>query len=457
MIELMVFRPAAGWSFVNPASLLCCPPQARENTTKRGDSMRILTKLVAAALAMPVCGAALAADDDVVIMYGMGMPFLDNAKTEHATSTAPANRPSMVPASAYTGNTDGMRTRITVGTSALGFRGSERIADGWKVVWQMESAFPIDANTGVGWGGRDSKVGLLHPAYGEFFMGQWDTPYKIIALPTNPIRGGYVFDRNTLIGNPGFNVPTTTTQFTRVAGKADASFDRRQGNSVQYVSPTFAGFHVRLQHSVNEGKGQAVAGGPVISPTVTGAYIQYDRGTLSLRYAYDQHRDYFGMSQVGGSAGATATNTSSKDEGQKLVLLWTLGNTRVTGTFDRIKYHNDDSLATAINEYKRNAYYVVLEQRFTGGTQSVFGAYGRAMDGSCQRVNGTPCTTSGLGASFWNAGYIYRFSKKTEGFLFYYHLSNKESGTYNIQPAVLNPIAPGASVTGYGVGVQEFF
>lgn len=420
--------------------------------------MRILTKLVAIALATQAYGVAQAADDDsVVVLYGMGMPFFDNAKTTGATVGAPANRPSMVPASAYTGNNDPARNRITVGTSNLGFRGSQRLGGPLKVVWQMESGFPLDQNSGVGWGGRDSKIGLAHAVYGEIFMGQWDTPFKVIALPTNPIRGGYTFDRNTLIGNPGFNVPTTTTQFQRVGGKADASFDRRQGNSIQYVSPNLAGFSVRLQHSVNEGKGAVAAGGPVISPTVTGGSVQYDRGPLSIRYAYDRHEDYFGMSQLGGSAAATATNRSSKDEGHKLVVLWTIANTRITGQFDRLRYRNDDSLASAINEYKRTAWYAVIEQRFSGGRQSVWGAYGRANDGSCTRVSGAACSTTDLGAWFWNAGYIYRFSKQTEGFLFYYRLNNKQNGTYNIGPAVAGAIAPGADVTGYGAGIQHFF
>ncbi|MGE5097507.1 MAG: porin [Betaproteobacteria bacterium] len=418
--------------------------------------MRFLTKLVAVALATQFYGAAHAADDDAIILYGMGMPFLDHAKTDGATTGVPGNKPSMVPASAYTGNNDPWRERITAGTSNLGVRGSEKLGtSGLKAVFQLEAAFAIDQNTGFN--ARDSKIGLAHPVWGEIFMGQWDTPYKIIALPTNPIRGGYTFDRNTLIGNPGLGVPTTTTQFQRAAGKADASFDRRQGNSIQYVSPNFAGFHLRLQHSVNEGKGQAVTGGPVISPSITGAYIQFDRGTLSLRYAYDRHKDYFGMSQIGGSTGGTATNSSSKDEGHKFVVLWTIGGTRITGTWERLRYHNDDSLATAINEYKRNAYYVVLEQRFSGGRQSVFGAYGRAYDGSCSRVNGASCSTANIGANFWNVGYIYRFSKKTEGFLFYYKVDNKESGTYSIGPAVAGPIAPGADVTGYGLGIQQFF
>ena len=120
-------------------------------------------------------------------------------------------------------------------------------------MWQLESGFQIDQNVGPGLGARDSKVGL-QGAWGEVFLGQWDTPYKYISLPVNPLRAGYVFDRTAITGNPGFGVPNTTTQASRAGAKPDASFDRRQGNSVQYWSPAVRGFTFRVAHSVNETK-----------------------------------------------------------------------------------------------------------------------------------------------------------------------------------------------------------
>ena len=415
--------------------------------------MGIHKKKLAVLVAAMGCGAAHAE----VVVYGMAMPFLENAKTTGATNGAPTDRPNMVSAASYTGLNDASRSRITVGTSHLGFRGSEDLGGGLKAVFQMESGFQIDQNAGAGLGARDSKIGLRHEAWGEIFLGQWDTPYKYIALPTNPIRGGYDFDRNTVIGNPGLLVPGTTTQFTRAAAKPDAAFDRRQGNSIQYWSPNWAGFTFRLQYSANEGKGAVVTGGPVLNPEVMGGSIQWDRGQLSLRYAYDRHRDYFGMSQIGGSAAGTLTNTGSKDEGHKFVILWLIGNTRITGTYEQLKYHNDDSTAGAVKDYKRNAYYAVLEQRFFNGSQSIFGAYGRAEDGNCGRVGGLACSTHALGASFWNVGYIYRFSKRTEGFLYYYKVDNKESGTYAPSVLIGTTLAPGADSEGYGLGLQHFF
>jgi len=309
---------------------------------------------------------------------------------------------------------------------------------------------------GPGLGARDSKIGLKGN-WGEVFMGQWDTPYKYISLPVNPLRAGYVFDRTAITGNPGFGVPNTTTQFTRIGAKPDASFDRRQGNSVQYWSPNLGGFTFRLQYSVDEGRGPVAAGGPEVKPTVAAGSVQYDWGKLSLRYAYEQHNDYFGMTQIGGSAAGTATNRSSKDFGHKFVVLYVIGKTRLTGLWEQLDYKNDDSLAGAIGEYKRNAYYGVIEQRFANNS-SVWFSYGHANQGSCTRVGGASCSTTDLAADYFTLGYIYRFSPRTEVFAAYYRMNNKQSAQYSPGPTVSTAaVAPGADTSAGGVGIIHFF
>ena len=422
--------------------------------------IRALLALPIVALVPPV----FAADepDSVVEMYGMAFPFFDHAQTKGATVGVPSEKPTMVPASAYSIGNDLARNRITVGTSQLGFRGYEKLSRDLRVVWQLESGFQIDQNTGPGLGARDSKVGLKSNSMGEIFMGQWDTPYKFISLPVNPIRAGYVFDRTAITGNPGMGVTNTTTQFGRnpaAAGKVDASFDRRQGNSVQYWSPNWGGFTFRLDHSVNETRGAVVTGGPVIAPVVNAVSLVYDIGKLSLRYAYEEHKDYFGLSQLGGGTAGTATNGSSKDHGHKFVWLWVIGNTRWTGLYEELQYENNDSTVGNVNRYKRNAWYTVLEQRFgPNGTNSVFASYGQAADGSCDRVGGANCLTNGLGASYMTIGYIYRFSKRTEGFIAYYKMKTKENSQYSTGPTVSTAaVAPGADTEAYGLGIQHFF
>jgi predicted porin len=416
--------------------------------------MKPMKTLLAAALSL--AGSAQAAS--VIELYGTVFPVFDSAETKNATATAPADRPSQLTAGAYTGANDLRRNRITVGTTNFGLRGYEDLGPGLRAVWQLESGFQIDQNAGPGLGARDSKIGLGGPAWGEFFLGQWDTPYKYVSLPVNPLRGGYVFDRTAITGNPGMGVGNTTTQFTRIGAKPDASFDRRQGNSVQYWSPTWGGLTFRLQHSVNEGRGAIVAGGPILSPVVNSASAVWSWGQLSLRYAYEEHKDYFGLTQLGGGAAGTLANAQSKDTGHKFVVLYRVGDTRITGLVEQLKYHNNDGTAGNVYEYKRSAWYVVLEQFFAGNKMSVFGSYGRAADGSCARVGPIACLTTDLGAKYMTLGYIYRFSKRTEGFIAYYRMDNKRSGQYSPGPMVNGAsIAPGADTTAAAIGMIHFF
>jgi predicted porin len=419
--------------------------------------MRTPKKTILAA-ALVLAGSAHAAS--VVEMYGLAFPVFDYAETKNATSPAPsaADRPSQLTAASYTGVNDPRRSRITVGTSNWGFRGYEDLAPNLRAVWQLESAFQIDQNTGPGLGGRDSKIGLQSPVWGEFFMGQWDTPYKWASLPVNPLRGGNVFDRTAITGNPGFAVNNTTTQFTRGGVKSDAAFDRRQGNSVQYWTPVWGGFSARVQHSVNEGRGAIVAGGPIISPVVNAFAVNWTWKSLSLRYAYEEHRDYFGMTQIGGSAAGTLTNPHSKDKGHKFVWLYRIGNTRLTGLVERLEYNSEDSGAGAVRQYKRNAWYALFEQFFGNNNQNVFLAYGRADAGSCSRVGPLACVTTDLGAKYLTVGYVYRFSKRTEVFLTYYKMDNERSAQYSPGPFVNGTtIAPGADTQAFGVGMFHSF
>lgn len=409
-------------------------------------------------LAAATCfSAPLALAQSEVVVYGVVMPFVDQAKTTGATQGAPADRPTLVSATAYRGANAASRTRITVGTTQLGVRGFETLSPQLKLVWQLESGFQIDDNAGPGLGARNSKVGLAGP-WGEVNLGQWDTAYKFISLPMNAFRAGYVFDYTGITGNPGFGVPATTTQFTRVGAKPDAAFDKRVGNQVQYWSPKLGGFSARFGWSVDEGRTVDVASSVGIRPQIWSAALMYDVGTLSLRYAHEQHHDYFGLSQIsaaGSSAAASLANRTSKDRAHKVVALYRIGSTRLAGALEQLDYRNDDSLAGALIRYKRRAAYGIVEQFF--GASSIWGAYGRAEDGSCARAGGAVCSTSHVGADFFSVGYVYRFSKRTEIYAVYYRLTNKESGTYSPQPVVGGAIAPGADTQAAGVGLLHYF
>src|SRR5262249_17918996 len=79
-------------------------------------------------------------------IYGSLRPFSESGKRWGARAGAPRGGASRVPAAAYTGINDPARFRMTAGTSAIGFRGSWEFIEGMKVIWQVESAVPIDGN-----------------------------------------------------------------------------------------------------------------------------------------------------------------------------------------------------------------------------------------------------------------------------------------------------------------------
>jgi predicted porin len=115
--------------------------------------------------------------------------------------------------------------------------------------------------------------------FGTVFYGQWDTPYYYAAQFVGPIRGLNPFD-NAVTGNPGFNIPVVTTQGGRATARADAVFIRRQGNSIQYWTPTWHGLSARLAAGLNESRTRASATEPGTSPWVLSALASYDVGPL---------------------------------------------------------------------------------------------------------------------------------------------------------------------------------
>jgi predicted porin len=351
-----------------------------------------------------------------------------------------------------------------VGTSNLGFRGGIDLFDNLSVIWQVESGVQFDgtpaANTVAS---RNSNVGLTG-SWGTAFVGSWDTPFKWAGVSTiNPLRAGFISDYNGILSGPGFGIATVVTQPGRVNAAADAAFERRQGNSIQYWSPSFHGAFARLAVSLDEGRTGDSAMAVGIRPAIFSGLVGYDGPSLKLRYALEAHFDYFGLSQQGGSPGATATNRSSTDLGHRLIATYTNKvrgfDTRLVGVFEYLSYKNDDTNPMnprAVNEHSRAAYYGLLDQTLLGKSH-VWVAFGRALDGSCSLINGEECSTNGLGANMGVLGYLYRVSKDTDFYAVGYRITNKFSASYSTFPALGGPAATGADVQGVGIGMLYQF
>jgi predicted porin len=391
-------------------------------------------------------------------IYGTLVTFVDNIQATGA-STSAANSNALVTVSGTAANVPA-RTRITCGTSNIGFKGDYQTpVDGLKVFWQVESSVSVDGDQPSTLAGRNSALGLVNPAWGRVFVGSWDTPYKFPTLFMGAMRSLLPFDGN-LYGNPGFNVPGTVTSSGRAASKNDASFSRRQGNSIQYWSPEFAGFSTRLAYSVNEGRTATdSAAQPQLSPTVLSALVTYKHANLTLNAGYERHNDYFGLNQLTSSASTagSASNPSSKDEGLELVGIYLIPSTgtRITGLVEQLKYHNDEKGASGfVQEYRRTAWTVSVQQGF--GDNKVWITCGSAGKGSA-KVQGTgSSSTEGLGATQLSLGYSRALGKSADLFASYYTVRNDAAATYGLFP-VLSGINPGADTRGFGAGLLYTF
>jgi predicted porin len=417
---------------------------------------RIATGLIVMGLATSLPAAA---QEGEIKLYGTLHPFLENFRTDNATPrglTPETGGASQVIAADYTGENLPNRFRITSGTSHIGFRGELRLGERVRAFFQVESAVNPDGDHPVltsPWASRNSAVGLTGD-YGTLFYGNWDTPYKHPTLYVGAIRGQNPFD-NPLTGNPGFNVPGTTTQNGRASSRSDAAFNRRQGNSIQYWTPTIVGLSARFGVSVNEGRTRTTEIEPSVSPTLLSGLLSFQHGTFGAHYAYERHMDYFGTNWVGGTPGGTFTNRSSLDDGHEFVAWYQAPfGTRVAAIAERLTYRTNETVAGAIKGYQRDAVYAAIQQHL--GDHTLWGSFGVAGAGRCVRAGNVPCTTNGLNALQWSAGYTFSPTKSIDIFAAYYQIRTGRSATYAAVPLVV-PLAPGSDTHAFGLGILYTF
>ena len=50
------------------------------------------------------------------------------------------------------------------------------------------------------------------------------------------------------------------------------------------------------------------------------------------------------------------------------MIIWKVGTTRLAGALERLEYRNEDRILGNAGEFKRTAYYVLVEQRVGEGS-----------------------------------------------------------------------------------------
>jgi len=431
-------------------------------------------------------------DDEISVeFYGTLLPFFENVRATGATSPLNFNsRSEIAPNGVHSGVDHEARFRMTSGTSNIGFRGHFPIAgDTLKLIWQVESPTPIDGEGPSNWAARNSHVGFSG-FWGSLVYGNWDTPMRWASVTSvNPIKGGYTGDLTAIIGTPGHSVPAwNADQLYRAAYQIPdnpVGFFRHEANTVQYWSPTVAGFSLRLMYGANEHR--VAARGveeQALDPYVMSGSLGFDWEWLRIRYAAELHKDFFGTTVVGGAgpdfdqigdpAAPQYQPRSSTDVGHLGLVAIRINRdtdyeTRLVGVGDYLSYHTEvaSNAVGLINEFSRPAVYALAQQSF--GNHDIWLSFGRSFEGSCAISGGQECTTEGLGAMYPSAGYMYTFLESASIYALGYYVINDISARYTSFPQLeaetttvdglpnRGAVSAGSDTFGFGVGFVYSF
>jgi predicted porin len=443
---------------------------------------RLMALAVASALGIPT--VALAQGTSVTI-YGTLNADFERVEAKDSNQSGPGN--SLVGAPSATSPELDPRNRVSSNSSNIGFRGTEDLGNGLKAIFQCESSARVD-NGGDGFCTRNTHVGLSG-RWGTVFYGQWDTPFKVIGTRIDAFYATGIGDGEAFYGTPGLGVANATLSGTpggfggiNSAGAANAgtsnnaSFERRQGDSVQYWSPSWAGFSLRIGYSADEGKSSdppgaapGVANVPGVLATATeeldpytwSVSATYNPGPLLLAIAYERHEDWFGLNGFTANAGApSASNDSSTDQGIRATVGYRFGNTTLNVLWERLEYENDGgtgpTAATQLEQYERDIWYVSLLHKFGAWTLRAF--YANADEGECDLVGGGDCNADETGADGWAIGASYSLSKRTDLYGYFVRIDNDDLQSYTFG---VNGLRPGTAVgfenNGVALGIRHAF
>lgn len=363
-------------------------------------------KIIAAAVAVAFSTPAFAENSNITV-YGKLNADLESVKNDKATLTA--NAASL--------------NRLVSNASYLGFKGGKDLGNNLQAIFQIEALVDLNSAAGNGLGGalRNSNIGLKGN-FGTVFYGNWDTPYKVAHNKVELFDNTHTASALNITGR----VPYTST--------TGANFNTRQKNVVQYWTPDYNGFQVKLAYAPdNTERGTLVAGG---NKAVWSLNTAYENDLFYAAYGYESHKD---------ALAAAASTVSLTDKANRLVGAYKFQDGQVGLTYERLSIAQAASSTATVS---RNGWE--LSGRYKFGDSTVGAFYSSAGD-----LSGAG--NANTGAKQLSLRYGYKFHKDTEVYGFYTALNNKTAGLYNLSAGNTISGAAGAKLSGLGLGIIHIF
>jgi len=375
---------------------------------------KVMTLAVAGALAAPALAFAQASTVGIYgvfnVEYGISVKQPENA--------AGASRISA--------------TALNSGASRIGLRGEEKLGGGLSAWFQCESDLRFlsgttaapgpGATTGV-WCDRNSALGL-RGAWGNVFIGSWDSPIKIVSGVTR------ITEETGWTGTQLFTLSPNSHPTN------NSGFSNRLANSVSYHSPSWGGFSLMGQATITQAERNALT-----TATVSGREVgiagQFAQGPFAVVAGYAKKDDNIA---VGNAAGRS-------DKAWLLGGTYTYGPVKVGLTYAKLEWD-----VSATTQTERKGWNLAADWQL-GGPHSIRGGYARAGD------YGGTASVADSGAKQWQINYRNSLSKRTTAGIGYVKLSNDSSGRYNLtgQTAGAANVAAGKSASAWSLFMNHSF
>jgi len=299
--------------------------------------------------------------------------------------------------------------------SEIGFKGEEQLGGGLSAWFQCASTADMRGQSQDGWCSRNSAIGLKG-AFGNVFMGNWDTPFKRVGGINRIVNETGAFGASFLL---------TGGATTVNGGATPGLFSRRQNNSINYDSPSFSGFQVMASTSATNAASANTSGMAGNKPRLWSLGLTYANGPLNIGGAYESHKDF--------NPAGVATGFSGTDKGWLLAAGYQLGPVKLGLMYVDRKYETGVGTDLKVAAWNLGADWKIagphgLRAGYTRANDTK-GSYVGTLAGSGSMLVGNGGAGS-TGANLWQIHYVNTLSKRTEATIGYARLDNKNNARY---------------------------
>jgi predicted porin len=324
------------------------------------------------------------------------------------------------------GGAAGSVTKVTSGIgsqSRLGFRGTEDLGSGLSAIFTLETGLKVDDgaldNTNSQLFNRQSFVGLKSKEAGTLTLGrQYTMLYNAMSQVADPFGAGYAGSIKNLFPAAGVNTRTS--------------------NAIVYATPSFSGFSAEGLYSLGEQAGSTTAGRQF------GFGLNYSQGPLNTRLVYNNRNS--DVAAVG------TTPAVLRDTGRNTLFAINYDFAVVKAYF---AYGSDKGFNSAVLPVA-NAYgYKVAPKATTDSTDMLIGVQvpvapnGTIMASYIRKDD----KQFNQDADQWALGYSYAMSKRTNVYLAYAKIKNKNGAGYTVG----NNNEAGSGDKAFNAGIRHSF